>query len=367
MFSLDKMSSIMIPVPSIIISLISVIVIIWLLIVYIYKVILSPFLRHFTSEPTPLVVRTPENLFAGLDTFGYNFAPNYFHFSLGGGVKSPRIHYVDEGNKDSRKTILCLHGEPSWSFLYRKMIPNFVSAGYRVIALDFIGFGKSDKYTSPDNYTHELHAATVRHLIDELHLKDIVLVCQDWGGLIGLSVVKDMPDHFSDIVVMNTGLPIGGLAQTLEEEPVWKQVIKAVPFLFWKTLATVAGTYIPVKYIFQYLEGMEPEVAECYDLPFPDHRFKGGVAQFPSLVPLFPDDPVAPHMVEARNFLRTSWRKPMLVMFSTGDPITRGIGKLFTKLVPSAKEIKIRGAKHFLQETHGEELAENILRFLENQ
>ena len=124
----------------------------------------------------------------------------------GCGVKLPRVHYVDEGPRGGR-VILCLHGEPSWSFLYRKMVPILTEAGYRVIVPDFIGFGKSDKYTNPDNYNHEMHCMTLRKLLDHLDVKDITLVCQDWGGLTGLSVVKDAPDRFSNLVIMNTGLP----------------------------------------------------------------------------------------------------------------------------------------------------------------
>ena len=122
---------------------------------------------------------------------------------------TPRMHYVDEGPRDAQETILCLHGEPTWSFLYRYMIPLLANAGYRVIAPDFIGFGKSDKYSSMDNYTHEMHMTSLRQLIEALELKNITLVCQDWGGLTGLSVVKDIPEHFSHLVIMNTGLPDG--------------------------------------------------------------------------------------------------------------------------------------------------------------
>ena len=130
----------------------------------------------------------------------------FVSIDAGCGVKLPRVHYVDEGSRDGR-VILCLHGEPAWSFLYRKMVPILTDAGYRVIVPDFIGFGKSDKYTNPDNYNHEMHCMVLRKLLDHLDVKDITLVCQDWGGLTGLTVVKDAPDRFSNLVIMNTGLP----------------------------------------------------------------------------------------------------------------------------------------------------------------
>ena len=130
----------------------------------------------------------------------------------GAGIKLPRVHYLDEGDPNAKETILCLHGEPAWSFLYRNMIPTFVKAGYRVIAPDFIGFGKSDKYTSMENYNHEMHMSTLRRLIEHLDLDNMTMVCQDWGGGTGLSVLKDIPEKFNAVVIMNTGLPTGDVA-----------------------------------------------------------------------------------------------------------------------------------------------------------
>ncbi|KAK8392796.1 hypothetical protein O3P69_014913 [Scylla paramamosain] len=157
----------------------------------------------------PTVVRTPEECFQGLEAMGYNFRPNYVELPVGGGKMLPRVHYIDEGPRDAAETILCLHGEPSWSFLYRHMVPGLVRAGYRVVVPDFIGFGKSDKFTCPESYSHELHCMTLRLLLDHLRLRDITLVCQDWGGLTGLPVVRDCSHLFSRLVIMNTGLPVG--------------------------------------------------------------------------------------------------------------------------------------------------------------
>ena len=191
---------------------IHVLVVLLLILLNVIKSILSPFFKAIFAPQTALTLRTPDSRFSGLDKYGYTFSPNYVDLPLGGGITLPRMHYVDEGPKNAKETILCLHGEPSWSFLYRKMVPILVKAGYRVVIPDFIGFGKSDKYTSPLNYTHEMHTSSLRKLMDHLELTNVTLVCQDWGGLTGLSVVKDMPDKFCSLVIMNTGLPTGDKA-----------------------------------------------------------------------------------------------------------------------------------------------------------
>ena len=271
------------------------------------------------------------------------------------------MHYIDEGPKEGSKTILCLHGEPSWSFLYRKMVPVLVRAGYRVVVPDFIGFGKSDKYTNPNNYTHELHMATLRLLLDHLGLSEnVILVCQDWGGLTGLSVVKDMKDTFEALVIMNTGLPTGGADKTMDDG----LTSDFLPFLTWRLAVALAGNRLPVKFLFRYVLGFSEEVADAYDAPFPDWRYRGGAAQWPLLVPLYKDDPVTPHMVEAIKCLK-AWSKPALLMFGDQDPVTRGIEKKFMKWIPTATKIDIKGAGHMLQESHGKELANHIIDYLD--
>lgn len=336
------------------------------------KQVLQPVFRLLLGSRIPVVVRTPEDRFKDLQAVGYSFSSNYIHLLNG---KLPRVHYLDEGPRDG-PVILCLHGEPTWSFLYRNMIPSLVQAGYRVIVPDFIGFGKSDKYTAPGNYSHELHTLTIKLIMDELGLQDITLVCQDWGGLTGLSVVKDCPSLFSSLVIMNTGLPAPVLDfSDTQADPqkkpvgVLQRLVKALPFLLWRSSVQLLGTSLPLSTLFSIAFRkfkLSPSIIAGYSAPHPTPLYSGGVAAWPLLVPLFIDDAVTPHMWEARNCLKT-WKKPVLVMFSDSDPITRGQEKLFLNLVPTAKEVKIRGAGHFLQETHGEELSENILRFLQSK
>jgi len=306
------------------------------------------------------VLRTPPECFAGVHALGYTFDANYAHLPIGGGKTLPRVHYVDEGPRDG-KVVLCLHGEPSWSFLYRKMIPIFVANGYRVIAPDFIGFGKSDKYSSAGCYTHAMHTMTLRLLLDNLSLTNINLVCQDWGGLTGLSVAKDMPDRFASITVMNTGMPIG------QQFGDGYSFVKGLPFLLWQAAMRFFGRQYPDTFLFSNLLKFPRSVAKGYLAPFPDWKYKAGGAVWPLLVPILADDTVASDMVEVRQFI-TDWSKPILVMFSDRDIVTRGLDRQFMSLArnaqPAAVHKVIRGAGHFLQETHGVECAENIVSFL---
>jgi len=323
----------------------------------------------------PVVVRTPDDRFEGLEKLGYKFEPHYLSIDGGCGVALPRVHYLDEGPRHG-PVVLCLHGEPAWSFLYRKMIPVLVDAGYRVIVPDFIGFGKSDKYTHPDNYTHEMHCFVLRKLIDHLHVTNITLVCQDWGGLIGLTTVKDVPHIFSNLVIMNTGLPAPVLdfkddnGDPVKGAPtVLQKIQSALPFILWRTLVQLIGTNLPVGRVFSFIlkkHNVDPAVIAAYAAPFPSRLYKGGAARWPLLVPLLKDDPVTAHLEAARNCLKT-WKRPVLVMFSDSDPVTRGSEKLFLNLVPQAKHLVVEGAGHFLQETHGELLANNIVKFISEE
>lgn len=323
----------------------------------------------------PVVVRTPEERFAGLDKLGYNFAPNYLSIDGGCGLQLPRVHYLDEGPRDGR-VILCLHGEPAWSFLYRTMIPVLVKAGYRVVVPDFIGFGKSDKYTEPDNYSHELHCFVLRKLIDHLDVTNLTLVCQDWGGLTGLSVVKDVPDKFYCLVIMNTGLPAPIINfnedfgdPNKEAVPLTQLFQEVLPFTLWRTFVLLVGTKVPVGRLFNFAfqrYNLDPAIISAYTAPFPSSQYQGGVAKWPLLVPMMTDDPVTQHMLEARNCLK-NWSKPALVMFGDKDPITRGMERLFLNLIPHARNIVVKGASHFLQETHGEIISKNIIQFLDEQ
>lgn len=269
--------------------------------------------------------------------------------------------YISVGPHDAKETILCLHGEPSWSFLYRHMIPGLVKAGYRVIAPDFIGFGKSDKFIFPESYCHDLHTQTLRLLLDHLGVSGVTLVCQDWGGLTGLSVVKDSPHFFSRLVIMNTGLPAGS-------EFSISNISRVTPFLLWRSLVELLGTYLPVHYIFKTaLLNPHPAVLDGYSAPFPTPLYKAGAARWPLLVPITSHTPVATDMQETRNFLAKKWKNPVLVMFSDRDPITKGQEKTFQRLLPHAITKTIIGAGHFLQEDKGEELSSHIISFISDK
>jgi haloalkane dehalogenase len=290
------------------------------------------------------LIRTPDERFDNLP--GWPFAPRYVE------INGVRVHYVDEG---AGETILCLHGEPTWSYLYRKMIPP-LAAQYRLVAMDFVGFGRSDKYTEIRDYSYQMHHDMVVGFIEALDLQGITLVCQDWGGIIGLPIATEMPERFVRLVIMNTGLPGG-------------DIHLGKGFANWREYAERVGRDMPVgQVIARSAVGVEipPEVQAAYDAPFPDSGYKAGVAAFPLLVPEKPKDPGAADIRAARKALMR-WLKPALVMFSDSDPVTGGADELFIKLIPTANSqprIIIKDTGHFLQEEQGEAIAEHILAFL---
>ena len=291
-------------------------------------------------------LRTPDERFANLSGFPYQ--PHYVE--VPGGL---RMHYVDEGTGD---VILCIHGEPSWCYLYRKMIPTLSKHG-RVIAVDLVGFGRSDKPAGKESYTYSLHHDSLVAFIKQLDLQRITLVCQDWGGLLGLPIATEMPERFARLVIMNTGLPISG-----------KPLSPA--FMAWKAYATHSDD-LKVGQVVQNatVTDLPSEVVAAYDAPYPDKTYKGGALQFPNLVPVSEDAEALPHMRRAAEALK-SWTRPALVMFSDKDPVTAGGEKFFRALIPSAKdepEITIHDAGHFLQEDKGEEIAGHIVEFIKRR
>jgi haloalkane dehalogenase len=295
-------------------------------------------------------LRTPDERF--LDLPGYRFDPLYVEVPDGEGGDL-RIHYVEEGGRDS-EPVLLMHGEPSWSFLYRKMIPIVLDAGYRVIAPDLVGFGRSDKPSDRGDYTYNRHVEWMLSFFDSLDMDRVNLVCQDWGGLIGLRLVAERPDKFSRVIVANTGLPTGDM-KLGEAFMAWRKFSLETPeFNVGQIVQGGCKTTLP--------DG----VVTAYDAPFPDETFKEGARAFPSLVPIHPDDPAAANNRRAWEVL-AGFDKPFLTAFSDGDPITHGGEKVFQKLVPGAKgqpHVTIEGAGHFLQEDRGEELARVVVDFI---
>jgi len=317
--------------------------------------------RALKPKNYPPVLRTPEESFIGLDTLGYSFLPNYVDL-CGGNLHLPRVHYVDEGPKDSKHVILCIHGEPTWSFLYRFMIKSLAASGFRVIALDFIGFGKSDKYTSLDMYTHDLHTLTLRLFIQHLKLSKITLVVHDWGGPVGLSVVKEVPELIDNLCILNTVLPC-------RDDTFLNHLVNMFHFISWSAAIFLFQTHLPLQYLFRGLSRLDYETSRGYTAPFPNYRYKAGVARWPQLVPMLPwgCKRIIEDMRSTKRFLRT-WHKPVLMMFSDDGISGCGASKeLFKSLFPHGQDIVIKGGGYLLQEFKGEELAENLIRFLRRQ
>ena len=297
------------------------------------------------------LLRTPDDRFEGLPDFP--FTPHYVHVddTEGGPL---RVHYLDEGPPDG-ETVLLLHGEPSWSFLYRRMIPVLVDAGLRCVAPDLVGFGRSDKPAERSDYTYARHVEWLREaLFDHLDLRGATLVGQDWGSLVGLRLVGEHPDRFARVVIANGGLPTGD--QKLTDA-----------FLAWQKFSQEAPTF-PVGGIINggCTTDLAPEVVAAYDAPFPDDRYTAGARQFPVLVPTSPEDPAAAANRAAWEVL-AAWEKPFLTAFSDGDPITRGGERVFQRTVPGAQgreHVTIEGGGHFLQEDKGPELARVVADFV---
>lgn len=292
------------------------------------------------------ILRTPDERFANLP--GYPFEPNYI--DIGSGL---RMHYVDEGPRDA-DPVLLLHGEPSWSYLYRKMIPVIAGAGFRAIAPDLIGFGRSDKPTERSDYSYQSHMDWLHAFLDGLDLRRATLFGQDWGGLLGLRLVAEDPDRFDRVVASNTFLPTGD-RDLGEAFHAWRKFSQEAPrFPIGSIVKGGCATDAP------------QEIVDAYDAPFPDDTYKAGARQFPMLVPSSPEDPAAPANRKAWEVLQT-WEKPFLTAFGDSDPITRGADRVLQALIPGAKgrpHTTISNAGHFLQEDKGEELAEIVVAFM---
>ena len=295
------------------------------------------------------VLRTPDERFEKLP--GYPFQPRYAEIADGDGAHL-RVHYVDEGPRGA-DPVLLLHGEPSWSYLYRKMIPVLVEAGHRAVAPDLVGFGRSDKPAERSDHSYQRHVDWLRATVRALDLRHVTLVCQDWGGLLGLRLVAEEPERFDRVVAANTFLPIGDPPPP-EAFFRWREFSQRVPdFSAGFIVQTATTTELP------------PEVVAAYDAPFPDESYKAGARAFPLLVPASPDDPAAPANRRAWQALER-FEKPFLTAFSDGDPITRGGDAAFQARVPGAKgraHVTIAGAGHFLQEDRGVELARAVVDF----
>jgi len=320
-------------------------------------------MKDAASDLRAGVLRTPDERFVDLP--GYDFQPHYIT------IQNLRLHTVDEGPHDSAP-ILLLHGEPSWSFLYRKMIPILLQGGHRVIAPDLVGFGRSDKLAHQRDYSHQLHVDIMTAFIKQLDLNKITLFAQDWGGLIGLRVVAKEPDRFARIVVSNTGLPDAGglmgivgpilfrLQVRLQGRISEDDLRQRATLLRWVAYSRTT-TEFPVGRIVQSgtTSHLPPEVVAAYDAPFPDDRYKAGARIMPSLIP---SELIQNH--RAWEEVLSKWQKPFLTAFSDRDPITRGGERAFQERVPGARgqpHVTIKGAGHFLQEDKGEELARVIL------
>jgi haloalkane dehalogenase len=299
------------------------------------------------------ILRTPEARFVGLADFP--FEPHYVDVPAGDGQSTLRVHHLDEGSPDAVETVLLLHGEPSWSYLYRKMVPPLAVAGFRVVAPDLVGFGRSDKPAARDDYTYARHVEWMRAaLFDRLDLSGLTLVAQDWGGLIGLRLVAEHPDRFRRVVVANTGLPTGD-TDLGEAFLAWQRFSQETPELPVGSIVAAGCTSAP-----------PPDVVAAYDAPFPDESFKEGARQFPLLVPSRPDDPAAAANRRAWEVLST-FDRPFLCAYSDADPITTGADRQFLATVPGTKgqqHTTIAGGGHFLQEDRGPELAGVVIDFI---
>jgi len=331
------------------------------------------------------ILRTPDERFRDLP--GFPFAPRYTEVPDGDGG-SLRIHHVDEGPHGG-EIVLCMHGQPTWSYLYRHMIPVLTGAGLRVLAPDLVGFGRSDKPAAREDYTYERQVGWLNAWLRQNDVRGATLVGQDWGGLVGLRMVAENPDRFARVVVANTGLPAPHDVQP-EQADALRELRRAMPTPTMQEMARALGNPDPAipgrafvywqKWTWETedlpiglliagtLDGRVLSAAEiaAYDAPFPDPSFQMGPRAMPSQVPTLPDDPSLPANLRAWEVL-SKWQKPFLCCFTDNDPVTRGMDKVFRERVPGAqgqRHITLEGGGHFLQEGRGEPFARIVADFV---
>ena len=316
----------------------------------------------------PGILRTPDERFNGIKD--YPFSANYLT------IGDTRIHYLDEGPVDG-KIIYLLHGEPAWSYLFRKMIPTLTAAGYRVIAPDMVGFGKSDKYISIDDYSHQMHVDKMVQLVRELDLKDVTAHLHDWGGLVGFRVIAEEPERFSRIIASNTSLiapgrgffrdllshisyPLFKLGIWIQGPATWEEFIGGDGFTGWIRYSRYTDN-IDVGGIMQTLGNVSDEERVGYEAPYPNATYKAGAQIFPYLIP----SELRKNEMAYREVFE-KWNKPFLIANSDNDPVTSNNPRLaeMLKRVPTAKEILIKGPGHFIQEEAGPEYAQLIIDFI---
>ena len=316
----------------------------------------------------PGILRTPDERFDDLKD--YPFKPNYLI------IGNTRIHYIDEGPKDGQ-IIYLLHGEPTWSYLFRKMIPTLIDEGYRVIAPDMVGFGKSDKYISVDDYSHQMHVDKMTQLIIELDLKNITAHFHDWGGPVGLRVLAKEQNRFDRVIVSNTSLPATGrgflndlkgyllgpifkFTIWLQGPATWEEFIGGDGFANWIRYSKYSDN-IDIGGVMQVLGSVTEEEKIAYEAPYPNASYKAGAQIFPYLIP----SELRKNEKAYREVLE-KWEKPFLIANSDNDPVTGNNPRLvkLLKRVPSAQEVVIKGPGHFLQEEAGPEYAELIIDFI---
>ena len=299
-------------------------------------------------------LRTPDERFAGLP--GYDFEPNYVeNLSPSGPLAGLRMHFVDEGPRSADKVALCLHGQPTWSYLYRRMIPVFADAGWRVVAPDLFGFGRSDKPADEATYTFDFHRDSLRLFVERLNLGNVMLVCQDWGGLLGLTLPMDMEERFTRLLVMNTMLGVG-------DEPLCKG------FLDWRAFSNSQPDMAVGKLLKRACPHLSDAEAAAYDAPYPDVSYKAGVRRFPNLVPDGPDAPGAAISRRARTWWQERWRGESFMAVGAKDPVLGPpvMERLRSWIANCPEPMIVPEGGHFVQEW-GEDIARQAVKALDGK